>query len=288
MQPKTDDDKYGAIWLSHSSISDFLKCPRLYYYANMYKNPRSGKKISIIKPALALGQVVHGALDELASLPVDQRFGEPLEKRITRMWETIAGKKGGFQSDDQENDYKNRALQMVQTVQQHPGPLASKALRLKQDLPNYWFSEEDNMILCGKIDWIEYLEATDSIHVLDFKTGRTREKEGSLQLPIYLLLLLHTQSRKIEKMSYWYMQLSDTPEEVALPDEDTAKQQIMQIAKRIKLARQLNHFNCEVDEKNGCRHCAPYEAVIKGKGEFVGVGEYNREMYILTESSVAL
>ena len=241
-----------------------------------------------MNPYLALGQVVHGVLDELASLPVDERFVEPLEGRVSRLWEAVAGKKGGFRSDEQEKEFKDRAFQMLARVQKHPGPLAHKALRLKQDLPNYWFSEEDNMILCGKIDWIEYIEAKDSIHVVDFKTGKKREKEDSLQLPIYLLLLLHTQSRVIEKMSYWYLQMSDAPEEVKLPDEETAHQQIMQVARRIKLARQLNHFECEADPKNGCRHCAPFDAVIKGRGEFVGVGEYNREMYILTESSVAL
>ena len=51
------------------------------------------------------------------------------------------------------------------------------------------FNEEENIILNGKIDWLEYVPEDDSIRVIDFKTGKNDEKEGSLQLPIYILLL---------------------------------------------------------------------------------------------------
>lgn len=285
---KTQEDKYAAVWLSHSSISDFQKCPRLYYYNNIYKNPLSGRKISIMKPSLSLGQVVHKVTEELSQLPVEDRLKMPLAKRYDELWETVSGKKGGFLSVEEEKTYKDRGYVMLDRLEKHPGLILNKALKIKQDLPHYWFSEKDNMILCGKIDWIEYLEATNSIHVVDFKTGMRKEKSDSLQLPIYLLLLKHTQSREIAKMSYWYLYTDDEPEEVALPDEVDAHDRIMKIAQRIKLARQLNHFTCPVDEKNGCRACAPYEAIVKGKGEFVGVGEYNKEVYILTEKSVAL
>lgn len=288
MTPKTDDDKYSALWLSHSSMSDFLKCPRLYYLVNVYKNPLSGRKITIMNPHLALGQVVHGILEDLALLPAEERFRAPLVHKLDAAWTAVTGKKGGFLDDEKETVFKQKAREMLQRIQDNPGPLLNKAVRLKQELPFYWLSEELSMILCGKVDWIEYLQETDSIHVLDFKTGGKRERESSLQLPIYLLLLRNTQNRPVSKMSYWYLQLDDSPEEVSLPQTEQAHEEIMKIAKRIKLARQLNHFSCSLDEKTGCKHCAPYEAVVKGRGEFVGVGEYNKEMYILTDASVAL
>ena len=39
-------DKYTAVWVSHSSMGDFLKCPRAYFLHNVYKDPKtdSGKK----------------------------------------------------------------------------------------------------------------------------------------------------------------------------------------------------------------------------------------------------
>ncbi len=52
-------DKYTATWVSHSSMGDFIKCPRAYYLKNMYKNPKTGKKIGIVSPALSLGSAVH-------------------------------------------------------------------------------------------------------------------------------------------------------------------------------------------------------------------------------------
>lgn len=285
---KTNDDKYSAVWLSHSSISDFLKCPRLYYYNNVYKNPKSGRKITIVNPPLVLGQVVHGVIDDLSSLPSSERLTSPLRDRLDEKWKTIEGKKGGFSTESQEKEYKERAYAMLDNIHEHPGPITRKAVKIKQDLPHYWLSEEKNLILCGKIDWIEYLEETDSIHVIDFKTGRSKEKEGSLQLPIYYLLIKNTQNRNVVKMSYWYLQTDDEPLEVPLPDYEESLEKIMNIGERMRLARQLNHFICSKDEKNGCTYCGKFEAIVKGQGEFVGVGEYNKEVYILKDEAVAL
>ena len=64
-------------------------------------------------------------------------------------------------------------------------------------LPHYYLNDTDNIILCGKVDWIEYLDEVDGLRVIDFKTGRNEEKEESLQLPIYQLLLHNLQREKL-------------------------------------------------------------------------------------------
>jgi len=64
-------DKYTAVWTSHSSIGDFLKCPRAYFLKNMYKDPKTGRKIALVNPALSLGQIVHEVIEGLSVLPVD-------------------------------------------------------------------------------------------------------------------------------------------------------------------------------------------------------------------------
>ena len=51
-------DKFTATWISHSSISDFLKCPRAYYLKNMYKDPKTGHKIQLMSPPFELGKDV--------------------------------------------------------------------------------------------------------------------------------------------------------------------------------------------------------------------------------------
>jgi ATP-dependent helicase/DNAse subunit B len=140
-------------------------------------------------------------------------------------------------------------------------------------------SEEDDIILCGKIDWLEYLEETDSIHIIDFKTGKNEEDSESLQLPIYLLLATNTQSRKVEKASYWYLEKSSelTPKE--LPNLAESKDKVLTVARRIKLARQLNHFICPT---GGCMKCRPLERILKSEGEKVGVSDTKQDIYILS------
>jgi ATP-dependent helicase/DNAse subunit B len=59
-------DKYSAVWVSHSSMGDFLKCPYAYYLHNIYKDPKTGRKINIVNPSLSLGVAVHEVLEGLA------------------------------------------------------------------------------------------------------------------------------------------------------------------------------------------------------------------------------
>ena len=181
-------DKYSATWVSHSSISDFLKCPRNYFLRNVYKDPRTGHKMTIMSPPLTLGQAVHEVIESLAVLPVGERLKVSLVKKLDSVWPKVAGKRGGFKNHEIEIEYRDRAVQMLINLQEDPGPILKKAIKIKSSmgLPNYWLNEEDKIILCGKIDWLEYEEKNDSVRIIDFKTGKNEEPEDSLQLPIYL------------------------------------------------------------------------------------------------------
>ena len=97
-------DKYSAVWVSHSSMGDFLKCPRLYYLHNVYKNPKTGKKINLVSPALSLGSAVHEVVEGLAEFPAEKRFENPagLLERFDGVWEKFSGKKGGFRSGESQ------------------------------------------------------------------------------------------------------------------------------------------------------------------------------------------
>ena len=161
-------DKYTATWVSHSSISDFLKCPQAYYLRNVYKDPKTGHKIQIMNPSLALGQAVHNVLEALSEIGKDDRFVKSLPEAFKKEWEKFSGEKGAFLNDKHEQQYHDRGLAMLNTVYNNPGPLKNLAVKIKQDLPQFWLSEEDNIILCGKVDWLEYLPETDSVHIIDF------------------------------------------------------------------------------------------------------------------------
>src|ERR1035437_8129279 len=102
-------DKFSAVWVSHSSIGDFLKCPRLYYLHNVYKNDK-GRKINITSPALSLGIAVHETLEGLSKYKVEERFLKPLEEIFEDEWKKVSGKIGGFKTEQEEKEAEARGL----------------------------------------------------------------------------------------------------------------------------------------------------------------------------------
>lgn len=279
-------DKYTATWVSHSSISDFLVCPRAYYLKNVYKDPKTNNKINLMSPPLALGSAVHEVVESLSVLPTSERFKESLLKKFDRAWEKVSGKQGGFHTVEIEQRYKLRGEKMLRRVMENPGPVANLAVKIQEDLPHYWLSEEDEIILCGKVDWLEYLPDSDSVHIIDFKTSKSEENDDSLQLPIYHLLVHNTQKRHVSKVSYWYLELNDVLTPKQLPDLVRAKNKVLEIARQIKTARQLERFRCPHGE-DGCQACRPYERIIRGEAEFVRQNDYGADVYILPDSAAS-
>ncbi len=276
-------DKYTALWLSHSSISAFLECPRSYYLKNIYKDPQTHHKIKITSPALSLGKAVHEVIESLSEIKTDLRFRQPLLDRFETAWKKVSGKKGGFLDKDTEYAYKQRGEAMIRRVQNNPGPLGELAIKINMDLPYYWISPQDNIILCGKIDWLRYSPETNTVDIIDFKTSRHEEGKNSLQLPIYHLLVKNCQNREVSKAYYWYLETSDELTPKKLPDLKKSEVDILKIGKRIKLQKSLNKFDCPQGEA-GCRYCRPYERILKGEGEFVGQDEFGADVYILSKN----
>jgi hypothetical protein len=235
---------------------------------------------------MALGSAVHEVLESLSVLPTDKRFDISLIERFQTSWKKVSGQMGGFSDQATEDSYKKRGEDMLRRVMLHPGPLAEKAVKIKMDLPYYWISEEDNLILCGKLDWLKYNESDDSVSILDFKTGVGEESVDSLQLPIYHLLAHNCQTREVKKASYWYIARDDLAVEKKLPDLDKSKELVMKVGKEIKLARQLERFKCKEGE-GGCKHCLPLEKIIRGESVFVGTGDYGTDLYANFENSSA-
>lgn len=277
-------DKYTATWVSHTSIADFLKCPRAYFLKHVYKDPSTGHKIKIMTPPLALGQAVHEVIESLSVIPREKRLEVPLIQLFEKSWEKVKGKKGGFLSNDVELKYRQRGEDMLRRVTKNPGPILNQAVKIKMNLPYFWLSEEEGLILCGKLDWLEYLAESDSVHIIDFKTGSKDEDKDSLQLPIYLLLATNCQNRKVNKASYWYLDRSDVLTPCDLPDYETAHKKILDIARKIKLARSLEKFTCPF---NGCANCEDLERILISEGELVGQDEYGTDIYILPKDNTA-
>lgn len=278
-------DKYSAVWVSHSSMGDFIKCPRLYYLHNVYKDPKTNRKMTLVTPHMSLGIAVHNVLEGLGNYPADVRMDRDLRAQFEEEWLKVTGKKGGFTDEVAEEEFKMRGKEMINTAIKDPRFLVNKRIKLPQsNMPcNFYLSEEDNIILNGLVDWIEYLP-DDTLHLIDFKTGKHEEKESSLQLPIYLLLCNALQKRKVTKASYWYLE-TDKIVEKELPDSDTAYRDVYAVAIKVKEARDKKEFLCPQGE-GGCIHCRVYEDILKLKAgeespvEYVGVGGFNQDVYI--------
>ncbi len=276
-------DKYSSLWVSHSSISDFLKCPRAYFLRNIYRT-KDNRKINLVSSSLSLGSAVHETLEGLANYKAEERFLRSLETLFEESWKKFSGKTGGFKNETEENNAKERARQMILRVEKNPGPLAKKTVKLRPSSnnmpPNFFLSEEENIILNGKIDWLEYIPEDDTIRVIDFKTGKNEEDKQSLQMPIYVLLLNALQKRKVSGAAYWYLDRSEMPSPVVLPDTTIAREKILSIARQIKKAKEQGIFECPRG-KNGCFACQPYEKILRNEAEFVGLGAYNQELYLI-------
>ncbi len=283
-------DKYNAVWVSHSSMGDFIKCPRAYFLHNVYKDPKTRRKINLVNPALALGVAVHEVVEGLGDFKVEERAQklkkEELQKAYEKAWEKVSGKRGGFLSIEEEKIEKDRGWAMIERVADNAAPLLQKTVKVKEGdnglPPNFLLSEEDNIILCGKIDWLVYKPENDTVHILDFKTGRNEESGESLQLPIYQLLLKNLQKRKVSGASYWYLDKDNAPRETLLPDLDESLERVSKVAYAVKEAREAGVFECPRGEE-GCFACRPFEKIIRGEAEFIGVGEMRQDLYLLRE-----
>ena len=278
-------DKYSAVWVSHSSMQDFLKCPRLYYLHNVYKDPATGHKVSIVTPHMSLGIAVHGVLEGLGDYPADERLDRDLVALFEKEWRAVSDIKGGFANEREEAEFKSRGITMLENVRRDPRFLLNKRIKLPRETmnPNFYLSDDENIILNGLIDWIEYLPATDSLHIVDFKTGKREESEASLQLPIYLLLCNALQKRPVTRASYWYLE-TDKIVEKELPDAGSAFRDVLDVALRVKEARVQNEFPCPKGD-TGCIHCRDYE-LIRSKDPravYVGVGTFKQDMYVIRQ-----
>lgn len=258
-----------------------MKCRRLYYLHNMYKNPKTGKKLSIVSPHMSLGVAVHEVLEGLGQYKAEDRMKRDLLADYEKAWSKVTGRIGGFKTPEEEAEFKARGKRMIENVIKDPRMLPNKIVKLPKEKmnPNFYIDIENNIILNGLVDWIEYLPETDSIHIVDFKTGKHEEQEASLQLPIYLLLCNALQKRKVSKATYWYLE-SDKLVEKELPDAEQAKVDVLEVARKVKAFRTGGDFTC-ANGPAGCFHCEQYEKILRGEAEFVGVGNFGQELYLL-------
>ncbi|RLG10690.1 hypothetical protein DRN73_07190 [Candidatus Pacearchaeota archaeon] len=270
-----------TLWISHSAISDFEDCPRLYYFKNVYRSPITNHRVQIANPYLSLGSAVHQAIEEVNILPKEQRLNISLIERFERIWKEYQGKKGGFATQDQEEEFKERGRKMLKRIEQNPRIIKSSSYQFRERLPKVKLFKDKDIILTGAVDWIEILPS-GGLHIIDFKTGRNKEN-NSLQLPIYLILANYNLNKPVEKVSYWYLENDDAPISIDLNPIQYYIPIIREKALEIEKAIKEKRFFCKSGYRN-CFKCREYETIISGQAEYVGYDEKMRkDLYFINK-----
>lgn len=269
----------NTIWVSHSSLSDFEKCPRLYYLRNIYRDKTHGNnfKIQVASPYLSLGEIVHDAIDNyIDRYTKNERNKDKLMYELSRGWLLKPGKIGGFKSSSQEQEFKDRSVAMAERFYKNKDFSQKSPIRSSQFPKKKLFSDKD-IILVGNFDWLENFK--DGLHLLDFKTGRLEEKEDSLQLPIYSILANENFEKFVRKTSYWYLDRDDEPKEVKMKDLEESLRTIK--GRSIKIEDAIKKVNFS-NKDYGCPYCKEYDIVVNNKAEHVTTAfKRKREIYFV-------
>lgn len=268
----------GALFISYTGLKDYLKCPRSYYLKNVYRNPQTGYRLQIASPFMTLGALVHDAIKwYLQTNRVASK--DDVIKKYRNHWLKYRGKKGGFESQEQEAMLGKRGLQMLDNF--------FAGSRLEPNLPIYDFLRylvNDKVVMIGKLDFLGELP-NGSLHVLDFKTG-SKDEEDPLQLYIYAILAESNIQKPVSKISYWYLDRDLSFKEAVLDPLEERLEWIKDKCQQIQEAVKVNNWVCS--KKEGlCRDCRNYQALIDGKGEYIfSDDEYKKEIYFLDQSTL--
>ena len=180
-------------------LNMFQKCPRQYKFhyidslKDVYGKPR---------PYFTMGEHVHAALREFfSSVPITERNISKLENLLREKWKR---NRKGFNDIDDERKWAERALSQLRWFAQ------------SQDLSVIPLMVEDyhvvelssNITLVGRIDRVDRQD-DDSLHIIDYKTGRIPSQINETQLHIYALILSKEQNLPVSKASYLFLEAGE-------------------------------------------------------------------------------
>lgn len=263
-----------AIFLSNTSLGDFLNCPRSYYLKNVYRNPKSGYRIQVASPYISLGATVHDAIKWFLENQ-DKQSLLKLSDQFRNFWWKYHGKRGGFSSKEEEKLFGQRGLKMLENFLANFKKL-EKMVQFDK-FPKYPLTE--NVVLTGNLDYVGQL-SDGSLHVIDFKTG-TRNEDSPLQLYIYGILAENHYGKEVKKMSFWYLDRDTEPKEAVLDPLEKTLEWLVEKGKEVKKALAEQAWVCKGGD-GLCRDCRDYRAVLDGKGEFMFSDHtYKKDVYYL-------
>ena len=264
----------NPIFVSYTSLSDFLKCPRAYFLKNIYRDPKTGFRVQVASPYLSLGSTVHDGVKWFLDLK-GQVTKKQLEDKFRNLWLKYRGKKGGFESREQEADFGKRGLKMLDNFFTNADKL--EKITHKIDFPK--LNLFDEVILMGNFDFVGEKE-DGTLVVCDFKTGANDEKDP-IQLYIYAILAEANLGKEVSSASFWYLDRDDAPREIVLDPLEPKLEWLKVKAGELKEAIGQGNWIC-IKGAELCNECKIYTALTSGKGEFqFSDYRYKKDVYFL-------
>ena len=272
---KAKENKFikNPIFLSYTSLSDFLKCPNSYYLKNIYRDPKTGNRVQIASPFLSLGSTVHDSIKWFLEMEGQITFPQ-LEAKFRNLWLKYTGKRGGFSNKEEEATFGKRGLKMLDNFYKN-------AKKLEKAMPTINFPKYnlfEDVILMGNFDFVGEKE-DGTLHVLDFKTG-TGDVKDAVQLYIYAILAEANFQKQVTEASFWYLDRDECPKPIVLDPLEPQLEWLREKAKELKKAIEKGSWVCT--KPDSCQDCLIYKAIIDGKGQFQFTDErYHKDIYFL-------
>jgi len=208
------------------SLNMFQQCPRQYKFqyidhlGDIYRKSR---------PYFTMGDHVHATLKDFLSVtPVSERNMAKLEDLLREKWRRY---RKGFNDRTDEKKWGEKALKQLRWFAR------------TQDISVIPFMIEDyhsaaltdTILLKGKIDRVDK-EADDSLHIIDYKTGKMPAEINQIQLHIYALILSKKQDLPLKKASYFYLDVGKLRTiELTTADLAQAASYVIELVDRIRI-----------------------------------------------------
>jgi putative RecB family exonuclease len=197
-----------------------------------------------------LGEAVHDTLNSFFSLAPQIRTKERLFDQFELHWKSARNQEGGFKDTKEEDDYKGRAIRMLENFYKKEDTQATP-YRLSPSSTKY-IPLTNAVVLGGKIDRVD-LEPDGSLHIIDYKTGK-EDQDDLYQLPIYDLLVRGWLKKEVSKLSYLHLESGNWSTKSSTKEEREATNRfVIDTVRDIPKEVSREFFVCHLG--GDCNHC---------------------------------
>lgn len=238
--------------MSFSQFEAFERCPLQYKFEHVYRIPKVGNANK------SFGQSVHNSLQEIYKRYSERKFS--LDASVSQSEKTLGAL---VAADEVLEIYQEKWIdewyetKKDKAVRYEKGKEALLLYHVthKDESPDVYGLEVgftlkfNHVAVRGRIDRIDRL-ADGTVHIIDYKTGKTKEKPDKDQLFIYQLAALRSVGVKPSKLSFVYLESGSEVSFIGTDDELVAlEEQVNRVADAIRAS------NFSPTPGDACRFC---------------------------------